>query len=244
MSNQVIITGANGGIGSALCQAYHNNGFDVVAIDLQPEIRHEFGHLYFQIDSDKYAASKQYRTAINQKLKSLNPSILINNAAAQLLGNFDEFEDESWVTTMNVNFQSCYFFIQACYDSLSSNNGQIMNIGSIHADQTKPRFFAYATSKAALIGLTKSLAVEFKGKITVNAVSPAAIGTDMLKAGFKDNVAALDRLASIHPSQKIGRPDLLASFILSLTTANNRFLNGTNISYDGGIGNALLDLDY
>ena len=88
------------------------------------------------------------------------------------------------------------------------------------------------------------MAVEFKGKITVNAVSPAAIGTDMLKAGFDNNEAAVDKLAEIHPSQQIGEPDLLASFIMSLTTANNRFLNGSNISYDGGISNALLDLDY
>ena len=244
MKKQVIITGANGGIGSALCKAYFKNDFEVIALDKQPAIEHSYGHQYISIDSNAYASSEEYRDNANIKLKSLNPSILINNAATQLLGNFESFEDKSWITSMNVNFHSCYFFIQAFYASLSANVGQVINIGSIHAAQAKPRFFAYATSKSALVGLTKSLAVEFKGKITVNAVSPAAIGTDMLKAGFDNNEAALDKLAEIHPSQQIGEPDLLASFIMSLTTANNRFLNGSNISYDGGISNALLDLDY
>jgi len=244
MSNQVIITGANGGIGSALCQAYQVSGFDVVAIDLHPKITHEYGHQYYQIDSDQYAGSKKYRKEINQKLKSLNPAILINNAAAQIIGNFKDFEDDSWITTMNVNFQSCYFFIQSLYDSLATNNGQVINIASIHAIQTKPKFFAYATSKAALIGLTKSLAVEFKGKITINAVSPAAIGTDMLRASFDNDEKAIGKLAAIHPSQEIGNPLVLANFVVSITSSNNRFLNGSNITFDGGISNALLDLDY
>jgi len=244
MKKQVVITGANGGIGSALCKAYFDHDFEVVALDKQTGSAHDYVHKYVSVDSDLYASSEQYRNSVNLKLKSFNPSILINNAAVQLLNDFGYFEDQDWVSTMNVNLHSCYFFIQAFYASLSLNIGQVINIGSIHASQTKPRFFAYATSKSALVGLTKSLAVEFKGKITVNAISPAAIGTDMLKAGFDNDKTALDKLAEIHPSQQIGDPKLLASFILSLTTADNRFLNGSNISYDGGISNALLDLDY
>jgi hypothetical protein len=77
------------------------------------------------------------------------------------------------------------------------------------------------------------------------------IARQSFKAGTVTYLAAIVGLFNstyiypkIHPSQQIGEPNLLASFIMSLTTANNRFLNGSNISYDGGISNALLDLDY
>ena len=136
MKKQVIITGANGGIGSALCKAYFKNDFEVIALDKQPAIEHGYGHQYISIDSNAYASSEEYRDNANIKLKSLNPSILINNAATQLLGNFESFEDKSWITSMNVNFHSCYFFIQAFYASLSANVGQVINIGSIPVSYT------------------------------------------------------------------------------------------------------------
>ena len=66
----------------------------------------------------------------------------------------------------------------------------------------------------------------------------------MLRAGFDNDDKMLSKLAGIHPSQEIGSPQLLANFITDITLANNRFLNGSNISYDGGISSALLDLDY
>jgi NAD(P)-dependent dehydrogenase (short-subunit alcohol dehydrogenase family) len=244
MARQIIITGANGGIGTALCEAYHSRNFDVVAIDIQSMASHKFKSQYITLDQDEYVRSKEYRKKIDAQLSKLNPSVLINNAATQLLGEFSVLDDDDWTTTMNVNFQSCYFLIKACYEALAQNIGQVINIGSIHANQTKPRFFAYAASKSALVGLTKALAVELKGKITVNAVSPAAIGTDMLRAGFDNDDKMLSKLAGIHPSQEIGSPQLLANFITDITLANNRFLYGSNISYDGGISSALLDLDY
>lgn len=242
-SIEIIITGANGGIGTALCTAYFNAGFSVIAIDIQDYIGHKYSDKYIQMDADEYAKSEVYRATINLAFKDVNPSVLINNCATQLLGGFEEFSAEAWHTTMNVNLSSSFFLIQAFYKELVLNKGQVINIGSIHANQTKPKFFAYATSKAALVGLTNALALEFKGKITVNAISPAAIDTPMLREGFDNDESVIDKLAKIHPSQEIGDSEDLAAFIFSITKANNRFLNGSNISFDGGISNALLDID-
>lgn len=240
---EVVITGANGGIGSSLCQAYSQAGYSVVAIDLHSECKHKFCETYIEMDANKFAVSEEYRKSLSTQLESQNPSVLINNCATQLLADFENFSSDYWHQTMNVNLSSAFFLIKAFYKNLVSNVGQVINIGSIHGDQTKPRFFAYATSKAALIGLTKSLALEFKGKITVNAVSPAAINTSMLREGFGNDETIIEKLAQIHPSKEIGEPKDLAQFILTLTQANNRFLNGANIRFDGAISSALLDLD-
>ena len=104
-------------------------------------------------------------------------------------------------------------------------------------------FFAYATSKAALVGLTKALAVELKGRVRVNAISPAAVNTEMLQAGFGGNMDKINALGRLHPSQKIAEPNELAEFIFELSKSKFPFLNGSNISYDGGISSALLDVD-
>ena len=107
----------------------------------------------------------------------------------------------------SVNFFAPVEISKAFLDDLSKNNGSILNIGSIHRELTKPYFSAYATSKSALAGLTKSLSVEFGDKIRVNAIEPAAIETSMLKAGFKDHPDKLKKLADFHPSKKIGKPE-------------------------------------
>lgn len=244
MSIRVFITGANGGIGQSLCKFLKEKKCTVIASDLGKKCEHNSCETYIGLDLNRYVVDEIYREDINKVLKGLEIDVLINNAAIQLLGNFEDFSSFSWQRTQNINVSAVFYITQAFYTSLVSNHGQVINIASIHHKLTKPRFFAYATSKAALVGLTKSLAVEFKGKITVNAISPAAILTDMLRDGFNNDSDKLEQLSSIHPSREIGRPQQLAAFVYNLITENNRFINGSNIEINGGIGSALLDLDY
>jgi NAD(P)-dependent dehydrogenase (short-subunit alcohol dehydrogenase family) len=117
----------------------------------------------------------------------------------------------------------------------------VINIASIHALLTKPRFSAYATSKSALIGLTRALAVELGGRVRVNAISPAAIATPMLESGFSEDPEGLNRLAAYHPSACIGVPDDVARAALCLAEVKGAFLNGAIVGVDGGIGARLHD---
>ncbi len=244
MIKSIFISGANGGIGSALCEAFTAKGYYVIASDKADEPTHNFCNAYQPLDLNRLISDTDYQAKVLVELAEYSPEVLINNAATQILGKIEEFSVEMWNTTMNVNLTSAFMLSKAFVASLTEQKGQILNIASIHANLTKPGFFAYATSKAALVGLTKSLAVEFKGRITVNSVSPAAIETEMLKEGFDYNQDKLDELAEIHPSQTLGSPKSLADFICTLVSSNNRFLNGSDIQYNGGIGGALLDLDY
>ena len=168
--------------------------------------------------------------------------VLINNAAVQMLGSLDELKLDDWNHTMTVNLTGPLLLSQHFLEQLEDVNGSIINIGSIHQQLTKRKFISYATSKSALIGLTRALAVDLEGRVRVNAISPAAIETDMLLAGFDGNQGALDELRKIHPVQRIGRPQDVATMALFLASENSGFIHGANLSLDGGISSVLKDL--
>ena len=106
---------------------------------------------------------------------------------------------------------------------------------------TKPKFISYATTKAGLEGLTRSLAVDIGSAVRVNMISPAAIDTPMLRASFNNNNEAYNELEKFHPTNSIGHADEIALIILSILNRDLSFLNGSIINLDGGIGSRLHD---
>jgi NAD(P)-dependent dehydrogenase (short-subunit alcohol dehydrogenase family) len=125
---------------------------------------------------------------------------------------------------------------------LTNVQGVVINMGSIHQQLTKSNFVSYATSKSALVGLTKSMAVDLKGKIRVNSISPAAVKTDMLLAGFDGNDSALKELETLHPVGRIGNTKDIARLVMFLCNENDGFIHGANFTIDGGISSVLSDL--
>ncbi|HNC04229.1 MAG TPA: SDR family oxidoreductase, partial [Agitococcus sp.] len=148
---------------------------------------------------------------------------------------------ESFQISQNVNVTAPFLLIKALLPELEKVKGSIINIASIHAQLTKPEFVAYATSKSALVGLTQALAVEVGARVRVNAISPAAIATPMLQAGFEGNAAAYTALKSHHPCGDIGVPEEVANLAVFLASNQARFINGANISINGAIGARLHD---
>jgi NAD(P)-dependent dehydrogenase (short-subunit alcohol dehydrogenase family) len=106
---------------------------------------------------------------------------------------------------------------------------------------TKPNFSAYATSKSALEGLTRALAVELGSSVRVNAIAPAAIETPMLQAGFEGNPDGLTQLANHHPSGRLGQAGEVAQLAHFIAQFPSRFLNGAVLGLDGGIAARLHD---
>ena len=129
------------------------------------------------------------------------------------------------------------------FQQLKNSKGSIINIGSIHAKQTKSRFIAYATSKAALKGLTQAMAVDFGEHVRTNIIQPAAVSTEMLINGFNDNPEGLKKLESYHPSGFIGTPKDIAKLAVFLSKDESQFINGSSIDIDGAIGVRLHDPD-
>lgn len=240
---KILITGVLGGIGSALALAFREAGYYVYGLDIQESEHHQADRL-IQFDLHEFSTNEAYRSEWKHTFNVLIPElhVLINNAAVQMLGSLDELKLDDWNHTMTVNLTGPLLLSQHFLEQLEDVNGSIINIGSIHQQLTKRRFISYATSKSALIGLTRALAVDLEGRVRVNAISPAAIETDMLLAGFDGNQGALDELRRIHPVQRIGRPQDVATMALFLASENSGFIHGANLSLDGGISSVLKDL--
>ena len=250
MKKGIIITGVSGDIGRSLAKAFKLSGWFVVGIDIK-ELKENKADFYY----DKfYNFDLSYSINKPEIFKNLVKNIkleiahneyslhgIINNAAIQIVKPFEIIDTKDWMNLFAVNFFAPVELSKAFLDDLSKNNGSILNIGSIHRELTKPFFSAYATSKSALAGLTKSLAVEFGDKIRVNAIEPAAVETSMLKAGFEDHPDELKKLADFHPSKRIGKPEDISKAALFLMSSEQKFINGTILKVSGGINCRLHD---
>ena len=237
-----LITGALGGIGEALCLAFLQAGYAVIATDIRQPV---VGSINLAVDLAQLVTDNAYRTerlsVIKGALVNGALDVLVNNAATQILAPIEQLTLANFQTSQNVNVTAPFLLTQALLLELERVKGSVINIASIHAQLTKPEFVAYATSKAALVGLTQALAVELGARVRINAISPAAIATPMLQAGFDGAPAAYAALKSHHPCGDIGTPAEVANLAVFLASNQARFINGANISIDGAIGARLHD---
>jgi NAD(P)-dependent dehydrogenase (short-subunit alcohol dehydrogenase family) len=149
-------------------------------------------------------------------------------------------ESDEWDMTYNCNLKPIFLFTKYSIDLLKKSKGNIINIGSVHSVSTSSNIAAYASSKAAIVGLTKNLAIELgKFNIRVNCVSPGAIDTKMLRSGLnRDNIDMyseedlLHNIEKLHLLKKIGKPKDIANCVYFIL--DNEFINGSNIIIDGG----------
>lgn len=236
-----LITGAAGGIGSALVVAFEEAGWQVVSTDLHdlPRRDHVTADLGVCIDPAHAAHQRviaQLGQATGGRLKAL-----IANAAYQVVKPSGQLTAADWAQTLGINLLSPFWLAMAFRDELASNRGSFLAISSIHERLTKPGFVAYATSKAALSGLVRALSVDIGHEVRCNAICPAAIATPMLVAGFEGRTSALAALESFHPVHRLGQPAEVAQAALYACSDGAGFLNGSCIDLSGGIGSRLHD---
>lgn len=244
MLKKVFITGVLGGIGAELAKAFKESDYYVIGLDVR-DLTSVWCDSFIHFDLQQYCDDEQYRNKMNALFDKDVPDldVLINNAAVQLLGSIEEITLADWNYTLNVNLTGPMLLSQFFLSRLERVRGCIINISSIHHQLTKKRFISYATSKSALVGLTKAMSVDLQGKVRVNAISPAAIDTPMLHKGLDNDKEKVQLLHGLHPIQRIGKPKEISQLALLLADDNLGFINGANIKIDGGISNALKDLD-
>ena len=240
----ILITGSNGGIGENLCKTILKNGYKVIATDIVNDQNHT-NHCFIKADLLNIVENENQRNIFKEKVKEALQKdklyAIINNAGFQINKEFKTLSLTDWKYTMDINFFAPLVLSKLFLDELIASKGTIINISSIHSSLTKKGFSAYATSKAALSGLTKSMSVELGSKIRINGVEPAAIETEMLKNGFKDSINNIDMLSDFHPTGFIGKPQDISQAVLFLLNPLNKFLNGSIIKVSGGINNCLHD---
>jgi len=242
-----LITGSSGPIGFAMAKTFSKNKFFVVGID-KKENPNASVDAFIKQDLQLLAENNERRKNFRKKLYSMiddkTLSVIINNAAVQILGRVDEITPEDFIKSLHINVVAPFIMVQMCLDKLKQGESHIINIGSVHAECSKPGFIGYATSKAALAGLTRSLAIELgKWAIKVNCIQPGAVETDMLMASFESNPDKLEKLKECIPLGLIGKPEDIAALAIFLAEQQNGYISGVSIAIDGGISSRLHDPD-
>jgi NAD(P)-dependent dehydrogenase (short-subunit alcohol dehydrogenase family) len=240
-----IVTGVSGGIGKAIYKKLIEGGVNVLGIDLKEPAQNLNIENFLKVDLNRFADNEQYSikiiNEINKWLNGRELHLIVNNAATQIIADVPNITRASYQLSLNVNLLAPFFLIQAFIDQLIASKGCVINISSIHARMTKPKFLVYATSKSAISSMNRSLAVELGSEIAFYAIEPGAVMTDMLRQGFEEFPELLVELANCHPSKEISTPEQLGEFILFLFNSRISALQGTAIEFGGGISSRIHD---
>lgn len=238
----VLVTGAAGGIGKSVCEVFFEAGYQVIGVDRQEITGLPYEVLHFDISGlSRGGPECESFCRRVEELADGGLDALINNAAIQIVKPVEAITASDWAVTLDTNLLAPFWLIQRFLGLLRAKRGSVVNIASVHAMVTKSEFTVYATSKGALVSLTRALSIELAPDVRVNAVIPAATDTPMLRDGFGDNVDGLRVLGDYHPLKRIARPEEVAQIALFLSSPQASFMTGAAVSVDGGIGACLHD---
>ncbi|MFH1657317.1 MAG: SDR family oxidoreductase [bacterium] len=238
-----IITGAGGGIGSAIATTLAKEGCNLVLIDRTKETLDRVSKELEKYDCEFLAEAcdirekKEIDEAVSKAFKKFSQiDILVNAAGVQgPLGPFINNEADKWIETINVNLNGTMLFIKAVLPIMTEQGfGKIINFSGGGAFNPRPNFSAYAVSKAAVVRLTETLAEELKEKnIQVNAIAPGGVNTEMLERALEAGPAAVGNKfyekAKKQKEEGGDSPQLAADLILFLCSEKSYNLSGKAI---------------
>lgn len=234
----VLITGGSKGIGAAAAQAFLDTGAKVAVLDLVPINDWPVLPDFYICDVTKEPSIKVAVDAILKKWKRID--ILVNNAGIQRYGSVTETDSTLWDEVMNVNLKSMFLCSKAVLPVMEKQqSGVIINVSSVQAFHSQQKVAAYTTSKTAILGLTRSIAVDYAPAIRCVAVCPGTVDTPMLRdaLALSENPAAMLRACEqMHLAQRIGKPEEVAKLIVYLCEDHASFMTGQAIRVDGGLG--------
>jgi acetoacetyl-CoA reductase len=235
------VTGGMGGIGTAICQRLHKEGFTVIAgcgptrdyvkwLAEQKALGFQFhasvGNVGdWQSTVDAFTRAKAEHGAID---------VLVNNAGITRDRMFIKMTPEDWSAVIETNLNSMFNVTkQVVGDMVDKGWGRIINISSVNGEKGQAGQTNYSAAKAGMHGFTMALAQELASKgVTVNTVSPGYIGTDMVKAIRQD---VLDKIVATIPVKRLGEPREIASIIAWIASDESGYSTGENYSVNGGL---------
>ena len=237
----VVITGGNGGIGAAIGKKFSENGDIVVLGDIkedvvkfardlaQKEDKEIFGSV---IDVTDPSSVSGFFSKLSELTGKGSVDILVNNAGITRDAMFRKMTFEQWDTVLKVNLYGTYNCTKEAVEGMiQQNSGRIINITSISRYGNKGQA-NYAASKAGIVGLTLTLARELaKHNITVNAISPGIIDTELVKT-IPESI--MSSFLSRNPTGRLGKPEEIAALVLFLSSSEASYINGEVINVNGG----------
>ena len=242
----VVVTGGALGIGRAVCELLAERGAAVSIIDwdedagskLSEEIVRNGGKARF--DRVNVANSADVLAAVEATAKEFGSiDSLVVSAGIQRYGTAISTTDEQWDEVIGVNLRGAWNAAKACLPNILKRGGSIVNVSSVQALASQQNGLAYTVSKHGLIGLTRSMAMDFaKDGVRVNAVCPGTVDTPMLKWAASldpDPQSVYDACNAMHPIGRIARPREIAEVVAFLVHESSSFVTGAIWTVDGGL---------
>lgn len=233
----VVITGGASGIGKATVERFLEEDCVVVVIDSDGDgcraLKDEYPALTSEIVADVSDAS-----AVVAAFRTLDrllgqPDVLINNAGISIRHPFLEITPEDWVNVVNVDLNGVFFVArEAAQRMADGNGGVIINMGSTNGLVGQPFYADYNASKAGVIELTRSMAVELAPRIRVNAVCPGYVLTPMQEAEYTPEM--IEAVNAKIPLRRHASPEEVAALFAFLASEEAAYITGQTVVIDGG----------
>lgn len=236
-SRRVLVTGGTRGIGAAIAQQFKNAGYSVAVTyagndEAAKAFESKTGIKTFKWNVGNFNECQEGVRKVEEALGG-NIEILVNNAGITRDGMMHKMTPENWTDVITTNLGSVFNMSRSVIEKMRDNKfGRIISMSSVNAHgqlgQTN-----YAAAKAGIEGFTKSLALEgAKSGVTVNAIAPGYIGTEMVGAMPQE---VLDKIVARVPTGRLGEPDEIARTALFLASDQSGFITGTVVAVNGGL---------
>ena len=235
------VTGGMGGIGTAICQRLHQDGFKVIA-GCGPTRDHAkwiaeqaaLGFTFYASVGNVGDWDSTVEAFTKTKAEHGTVDVLVNNAGITKDRMFLKMSREDWDSVIETNLNSMFNVTkQVVADMVEKGWGRIINISSVNGEKGQAGQTNYSAAKAGMHGFSMALAQELATKgVTVNTVSPGYIGTDMVNAIREDVLA---KIVATVPVKRLGKPSEIASIIAWLASEEGGYATGADFSVNGGL---------
>jgi NAD(P)-dependent dehydrogenase (short-subunit alcohol dehydrogenase family) len=243
-----LITGGARGIGRAIAEKFQGEGACVFVLDCDREAgaacaadlsNHDHSVPVHFVAAD-LLREQDIQMAVDEVARHHGRiDILVNNAGVEIDKGFTETSPSDWDLVMGVNLRGAFWLTQRALPLFPSEGGAVINISSIHARRAFPESAVYACSKAALVALTRNLALELAPRrIRVNAICPGYIDTRLWEEHLRrstDAARIASEITALHPIGRRGQPADVGDAALFLASEHSAFITGTDLVVDGGL---------
>jgi acetoacetyl-CoA reductase len=236
MSRVAVVTGGTRGIGEAISETLHKAGYKVAAVyhgneDAAQTFTKKTGVPHFKFDVGDFEGCQQGIAKIQTALGPVD--VLVNNAGITRDAFLHKMDPALWHEVIHTNLNSVFNMSRLVIEGMRERGfGRIINISSINGQKGQIGQTNYCAAKAAILGFTKALALESASKgVTVNAIAPGYIDTDMVRAVPQE---VLDGITAKIPVKHLGTPSDIARMVLFLASDETSFATGATFTVNGG----------